>query len=180
MQLAICSVFFVSNAMSQTAGYIELNGGVMHYASKQNNLVVNPTFGLNLKQQISPKFGLEVLYSGAYINEQVRYTDKFGSVERRETYIANWFGVRALFGKNTDTWALNGFSGLGFRAEKRQALYMEAGVKYGYQLHNAFWLHTAAYFQLDRLEFSGLDPFESYPLETGLFLNFKIGIAYHL
>lgn len=174
-------ILFTWNVFCQSVSYVELNGGVMRYDSEQNNLVVNPTFGINVKQQFTPVFGLEFMYSGAQINELVTYSDKFGSTARNEQFTAHWFGARALFGKNADSWSINGLSGLGFRAEKKHAVYLELGIKHTYQLYNAFWLHTSAYVQMDRYMINNhsSDPYWAEPLDAGLFLNVKLGIGYH-
>ncbi len=173
-------ILLAGNIFCQSGGYVELNGGIMRYNSEQNNLVVNPTFGINVKQQVTSVFGLEFTYSGAQIKEQVVYSDKFGSTARNEQFIAHWFGARALFGKNTESWSINGFSGLGFRAERKHAVYLELGIKNTYRLYNAFWLHTSAYVQMDRYMFNNnSDPYSAEPLDAGLFLNVKLGIGYH-
>jgi hypothetical protein len=179
--LIVAFILLARNVWCQPVSYVELNGGVMRYDSEQNNLVVNPTFGINVKQQFTPVFGLEFMYSGAQIDELVPYSDKFGITALNEQFIAHWFGARALFGKNAESWSINGLSGLGFRAEKKHAVYLELGIKHTYQLYNAFWLHTSTYVQMDKYMFNhhSSDPYSAEPLDIGLFLNVKLGIGYH-
>jgi len=176
----ICSILSLSG-FAQNRNYFEANGGFIRYYSSQNNLSLNPSFGLNVYNQATKHFGLELYCNAAYFDEDVKYKYNTGVETKREKFLNGWIGIRGAFGSHTETQLILGFVGFALRID-RNAIGPEVGVKYGHQLFKShFWFHASTYVQIDKYAFYDFDEpsAEDGPIQAGLFGNVKLGVAYH-
>ncbi len=170
-----------SHSFSQNRNYMEANGGFMRYSSSQNNLSLNPTFGLTVYNRATEHFGLEVYCNAAAIDEDVKYKYDTGTEVRHEKFLTGWIGIRGAFGTHTPSYLMQGFVGFALRLD-RNAVGPEIGIKYGHQLFQShFWLHASTYVQFDKYAFYNFDEpsAEGGPIQAGIFGQMKLGIACH-
>ena len=165
---------------AQKGGYLEANIGLTHYNSYQNNLVVNPNFGVNVNHQFTDYFAGEIYCNGVFIDEDVNYFYNKQTLEiRNEQFIAGWLGFRAVVGTTKEKSSFAGFLGFACRFEKN-IVGPEVGFKYGYRIAGPFWFHTSAYVQMDKCFFYYNDSqVSNTPLIAGFFQTVKVGVGYH-
>jgi len=179
--LFVFGMLVTSGSLAQNRNYIEANGGFMHYNSSQNNLIWNPSFGLNVYNQASQHFGLEVYCNAAFIDEDVKYNYYDVPSIKNEKFLTGWIGFRGDFGVHTEIQLIMSFIGFSFRLD-RNVVGPEIGMKYGHQLFQShFWLHASTYIQADKYAFYNFDEpsAEDGPIQAGFFAHVKLGIACH-